>query len=74
MPKIRDLAISIIPSERPANGRPGGGYWMCQKTPTIPPCPPQSTAKPNPKPKNAGGLPNHAVTQLREQLRQQIGR
>jgi hypothetical protein len=46
---------------------------MCQKTPPNPPCPPTSTAKPQPKPKNAGGLPNHAVMQLREQLRQQIG-
>ena len=74
MPKIRDLAISTIPSEQPTNGRPDRGYWLCQKTPPNPPCPPTSVAKPNPKPKNAGGLPDHAATQLRQQLRQQIGR
>jgi hypothetical protein len=76
MPKIIDLAINTIPSERQAPGGPfAGGYWMSvvpkpDKQPR--PKPPQP---PKPKPqKNAGELPDEAVMVMKQQLQQRIKR
>jgi hypothetical protein len=71
MPKIRDLAINRIPSDRPANASPdNGGYWMCEKTTVTPPMSglPGCGTK-----KNTRSLPHDAVLQLRQQLQRQIG-
>jgi hypothetical protein len=71
MPKIRDLAINRIPSADPTNKRDAGGYWMCQRTTVTPPesanCP-----KPQKPKKSAGSLPDDAVVQLRQQLRNHL--
>jgi hypothetical protein len=82
MAKIRDLAISTLAFGRQANERPDGFIGGEPSPPeTPPPCQPSSKPKPecqpSPRPKWAKndepGLPLHAVAQLRQQLRQQIG-
>ena len=72
MPKIRDLAINTIPSAGPANNRDAGGYWMCQKTNVTPPASTNCSPKPQKPTKSTGSLPDDAVVQLRQQLRNHL--
>lgn len=78
MPKIRDLGISSIPSDREAGEDPHA-YWMCiQKNrsgaPPPEPCAPspKPQCQPSPRPKYTAGLPDDAVIALKQQLQQQI--
>lgn len=75
MPKIRDLAINSIPSDRQAPGGPfAGGYWMSVAPKPKPGAPPPKP-KPKPKPqKNAVGVPDEAVLLMRQQLQQRVKR
>jgi hypothetical protein len=79
MPKIKDLGITTLafapPSEEGARGR---GYWLCTQScatqsrvpeppchPTPPQCHPTQAA---PSKKNAPGVPQHAVAQIKRQI------
>jgi hypothetical protein len=90
MPKIRDLAISTIPSDRKqiTENAFAGGYWMSvlppgkpgDKPAPSPPPPPNPNPNPNPnppnKPKNkyAGAVPDAAVILMKQQMQQRIKR
>ena len=87
MPKIRDLAINAIPLMAvPGGGKEECWFYQTQVpppepcAPTPPPCHPTNKPQCNPSPppdrpdKYVGGLPDHAVVQLRQQLQNQIGK
>lgn len=79
MPKIIDLAINTIPSERQAPSGPfAGGYWMSVvPKPGDKPGKPKPPQPPPPKPKPqkyAGELPDEAVMAMKQQLQQRIKR
>lgn len=70
MPKIRDLAVNTIPSNVAGE---------CKGTPLTvpaPPEPPKPQCKPSPPPKSqsVGGVPQDAVTRMKQELQQRVKR
>ena len=77
MPKVRDLAISNIQFDRPAQPGPNPGrYWMSVFPPKEPPPPKPRCdgASPPPKPPQPKALPPEAVSLMRQQLQQRVKR